>query len=565
MNTTSDRRRSRSGILAAAAALALGSCIQGPWDYYPHNPPPFRGVYLNGYVLAGKPVDNVCFERVLDLSEEATQAFAFYDSADVRIAGHFSNADSLVLTPVVDTPNCFRGDTAALAEKDQEYRLSARFHWDSAGSKVVSVLTATARVPTMFSIHRTAAAPSFAKTGGVPSNIFSIPFFLSLPPNVQAPLIKEYGDSLGKYQTDTTGVGKYLAANGQRIQKRLLGLLENDHFVYHEGDTLFYLNGALNTLSHYYSSDRSADVGAVLITQRFDSNSSRPETRFDSPLGIKPDSSQYYFPGTLRRLLIYPDAKNNNSWNLLDSIGVVNTWFHTLRNRLYFYGFEKAYYDYLSTVVQTQGGGGGGVDPRIKPKYNVIGGNGAFVGGIPDSFDIYIQTDSLTKAYPLQATHGLFCAKDGWADSKDCREYYPRYCRERNYKPEDCAQAAVTACLIADLTGDTALHALCAPVADSARGNANTVQSGENQFCLEQGFPADKPACAGANRRCLETQGKDDCKRALWDYCLDHDWRPAQCAPGLASYCHDRPRLSETLCSHADAYCAAHPGSVLCK
>jgi hypothetical protein len=333
------------------------------------------------------------------------------------------------------------------------------------------------------------------------------------------------------------------------------------------------MNGALNTLSHYFSSDRSTDVGCVLISQRFDSASGRPETRFDAPVGIKPDSDQYYFPGYIRRLLIYPDAKGSKGWNLLDTMGVVNTWFHTKKNTLYFYGFESAYYNYLSTVIQVDGGGGGDVDPRIQAKYNVKGGAGVFAGGIQDSFDIIIDTVPGTVVYPLQVTHALFCEKEGWNDNKDCREYYPRYCRDNAYKPPVCASAAITACLFADMNPpDTALKALCAPVADTARLNGWSREEGENAYCIGRGFPADDPICSGAsgekgaNARCLETQGIDGCKETLWDYCRDHAWQPdSVCGPGLASYCHDKPRLSETLCKHADAWCAANPASVLCK
>lgn len=592
MNTISEIRRGRHGRgrtavigLAVAALLILGACIQGPWDYYPDNPPPFRGVFLTGYMLSGNPVQHVCFERVLDISEEATQAFAFYESADVRIAGRFSGGlDTLVLTTVKDTPNCFQGDPRDTVEVGQAYDLTARFRWDSAGTEINSVLTARARVPTSFKLHDSAAAPSVAFTPGIPANIFTPEFIALLPEGIRNTLNAEFPevlplivaapkDSAGNPVVDSTSaLGIYIKANGAKIQDRLLKLLGRALAHYPKNATLYYMNGALNTLSHYFESDRSPDVGCVLISQRFDSNSGRPETRFDSPVGILPDSSEYFFPGYIRRLLIYPDAKSDQGWNLLDSMGVVNTWFHTQRNRLYFYGFESAYYGYLSTVLQVQGGEGGDADPRIKAKFNVQGGAGIFVGGIPDSFDVYIDTVPGTLVYPLQVTHALYCEKEGWNDNKDCREYYPRYCRDNAYKPAVCASAAITACLIADWKQDTALKALCAPVADTAKLNGWSREEGEDDYCIARGFPADDPVCAGAsgekgaNARCLETQGINGCKQTQWDYCLDHAWPlDSICGPGIASYCHDKPRLSETLCKHADAWCAANPGSVLCK
>ncbi|HKP96563.1 MAG TPA: hypothetical protein VJ385_12465 [Fibrobacteria bacterium] len=563
MNTTSNPRRLFAGM---AAAAALAACIQGPWDYYPENPPLFKGLYLTGYALAGKPFRHVCFERLLKLDEEATQAFPFYDSADVRIAGRFQGApDTLALTPIDTMPNCFQGDPLSLPERGESYALTARISWDSAGRKVTSVLTATANVPKDFKLHDSASAPGFAETGGIPDTILTRKFLGSLSPATLQALLEAFPEAGPLLTTDgfdtTAAFRAYIAANGKRIQDKLMELLDSKRYVYGKGDTAYYLNGVFNTQSHYFSADRSGDVKGVLITQRFEDSSARPESNFDSPLGVKPDSSEYYFPGSIRSLLIYPDAKGRQGYNLLDSMGVVNVWFHTLWNRLYFYGFEQAYYSYTSTVLENGG------DPRIKPKYNVTGGRGIFAGAIPDSFDVYIKADSLTKTYPLRVTHGLFCQDEGWMDSKDCRQYYRSYCSERDWKPADCGEDAIAACLEADLDADSALKARCAPAADSARRNAALAERAKDRFCVERGFPEDGGVCAGAAQRCLETAGANACKRTLWDYCLDHAWSAslAQCAPGLASYCHDRPRLSETLCKHADGYCGAHQGSVLCK
>jgi hypothetical protein len=546
----------------------MAACLQGPWDYYPDNPPPFRGVFATAYVLAGKPLTQVCFERVLDLGEEHTQAFAWYDSADVRISGPFSGQSRAVaLAAINDTPNCFRGDTALRAERGGVYSLEARFTWDSAGSRVHSLVKGEAHVPDSFSIHRTAAAPSFAKTGGLPENIFDLGFVAKLPPAVRDTILAEYGDSLARFNPDTTGIGGYIERHGEAIQNRLAFLLKHDQFVYHEGDSLYYLNGPLlNTASHYFSSDHGPGVGCVLVTQRFERNSGRPETAFDSPLGLEPDSDQFYFPGDIRRLLLYPNAVGGEGWNLLDSMGVVNVWFHTLRNRFYFYGFEKAYYDYHTTATQTQGGGGGeGGDPRVKPKYNVSGGEGIFVGGVPDSFDLYIKADSLTKVYPLPETHAFACNKEGWSGSKDCREYYPEYCRDHAWQPKICGADAARRCAYPAAERDTALGALCDSVSDPARVPTDLARLGETMYCIEKAFPAES-ICDAPRGDCLEAKGRNLCKDGFWDYCLDHQWRPEEaCGPALVSYCRDQPRLSETLCRHADAWCAAHADSPLCK
>jgi hypothetical protein len=315
-------------------------------------------------------------------------------------------------------------------------------------------------------------------------------------------------------------------------------------------------------------------VGAVLVTQRFDPQAGRPETAFDSPLGIKPDSEQYYFPGNTRRLILYPEARNSAGREVLDSIGVVNTWFLSGPNRLYFYGFERAYYDFHATATQVQGGGGPqDGDPRVKPRYNVKGGAGIFAGGVPDSFEVFIKTDPLTQVYSLPDAHAHACREDGWQDSRDCREFYPEYCRAHAWRPPECVIDAIRICLDpAAAAADTAVRDLCASRGVTELPYSRIVRTGKRAYCIGHGFP-DVPACAAARAECLEAKGQNPCKVDLWNFCLDRGWRGAPgeaapsgaCGPGLASYCRDRPRLSETLCRHADAWCADHKDSPSCE
>jgi hypothetical protein len=557
--------------VSAAAAAVLAACIQGPWDYYPKNPPPYRGVSVSGYVLADRPIQHVCFERLLDLDEESTQAFGFYDSVDIRIAGRFSGVErDLALNAITDTPNCFKGDSAALVERGRNYDLTASLTWDSAGTRVTTVVRGTAKVPALFTVHRDASAPRMAATGGIPDNIFTFEFFRSLPDTVLRALGEKYpegvdlilADTSAAYLDTSTAVKEYLRVNGKGITSLVIGLLQKDNEVYQEGETRFYLNGALNTLSHYYSCDRSPDVQSVLITQEFDPESERPQTAFDSPLGLEPDSADFYFPGNHRRLLIYPDSKGANGYNMLDSMGVVNVWFHTKRNRLFFYGMEQAYYSYISTA---QGGGGGEADPRVVPKFNVTGGQGFFVGGIPDTFDVYIEADKLTKTYPLPVVHGLACNDDGWLSGPDCRNYYRTWCSGKDWAAGECRVDAVMASLEADFEADTVLKARVAAKADSAGRDTVVYRVALNEFCVNNEFKAG--ICAAPKTECLGTSGRNSCKEALWNFCLDNSWSPDQCDPGLASYCHDKPRLSEVLCRQADKWCAdpANAGSPLCK
>jgi hypothetical protein len=242
-------------------------------------------------------------------------------------------------------------------------------------------------------------------------------------------------------------------------------------------------------------------------------------------------------------------------------MGVVNTWFQTIRNRLYFYGFEQAYSQYLTT----NGLDGNGSDARIKPKFNVTGGQGIFAGAIPDSFDVNIITDSLTKSYSLPAAHASYCKEEGWTSNKDCREFYRDYCLSKAWAPKECRQDAVEACLEADLVTDIDLKLACSPVADSAKQDTALLRRATTRFCVANDFPSAEPACAEYKTQCLETKGLNTCKQNLWTYCLDNNWKPKQCGLGLVSYCKDKPRLSEVLCRHADEFCRLNPGEALCK
>lgn len=563
------QRTPKRRLAALIAALTLGACIQGPWDYYPENPPVFLGVFVSGYAVAKRPIQRMCFERVLHLTEEATEAYPFYDSADVRVTGSFSGeVKTLQLTAIVDTPNCFIGDTAALVDSASSYDLRARFVWDSSGTTVTSVITGTAHVPAFLKMHDSAAAPSLAAQGGVPDSLFvpgpdAVPrllaFLDSLPIHVR-PFGRVYRDTLVKLQGDTAKSNAFIREHGKEAQGALIELLKRDKFKYAKGATVYYLNGAFNTLSHYFSCDRSGDVKAVLITQRFDPTGERPETAFDRPLGLEPESAQYYFPGYHRRLLLYPDAKSRNGWNLLDSMGVVNTWFHTKVNRFYFYGTEQAYLNFNQTATLEP-------NPRVKVKYNVEGGIGFFAGAVVDSFDVNVVTDDFTKKYPLPVVHALSCNDRGWSHNEDCRDYYPVYCKDSAWAKPECRVDAVRACLVyqsADSASrDTSLAVACARAADTAVSGAERLIGGL-QFCIENDFTAARPECAPAAAQCAQG-GDNACKDALWTYCKDNLWRPAQCQPALVTYCKDKGRPSEALCSQADAFCRANPGETACK
>lgn len=552
----------KKGLAALAAAL-LGACIQGPWDYYPENPPVFRGLWLSGYAMAGQPLTQVCIEKLLDLSEERTDAFSFYDSAAITVTGRFGGATRTVaLSRRADEVNCFAGDPADTVSAGSDYLLEARVVWDSAGKPVTSRLSATAQVPDSFSIRKSAVAPSFALTGqAFGGNIFTPRFFLSLPPDVQRILADEYLDEYTALAGDTAAQAAFIRKNGQKIRDRIQALLLSKFEVYDQYDTVYYMGGVLNTASHYFTSDYSGDVGGVLITHRFDSTAERAETAFDRLFGIEPDSSEFYFRGSVRRLGLYPAVTGPAGYNLLDSIGFVNVWFHTGLNRIYFYGMEDAYVDYVETAVNGEG------DPRIRARYNVTGGAGFFVGGVPDSFDVFIRLDSLTRGYSMPEVRAYECTEDGWFVESGCAEYYRPWCQGKRWEPRTCGLDAVRANLEGRLLGDTALVNATESALDSVEAAQDTaaLAGGTLRFCVEREFPDLGGTCDAARSDCGRP-GVNACKEAWWDFCKDMKWSLGKgCGPALAWYCRDNPRRSEVLCREADRFCRENPGEAACR
>jgi len=133
--------------------LLLLSC-QGPWSYYPENPENYRGIWVNAYIIAGRPVEEVCFEKMHDLDEVRMPGFAFYEEAEIRIKGTFNGEKdvSFGLYPFYHKPNCFGGPHYLMPEAGENYELEASITWDSAGTKVTSRLSAKTYIPKKFKI-----------------------------------------------------------------------------------------------------------------------------------------------------------------------------------------------------------------------------------------------------------------------------------------------------------------------------------------------------------------------------------------------------------------------------
>jgi hypothetical protein len=544
--TVSVARRPRRWMHAAlVGALSLvAGCIPGPWEYKPEHQSEFKGITVSGYAIADRPVQALCFEKLLTLGEASSEAFAFYDSASVGITGTFSNGgQTLVLTPHPNTPNCFIGSPNARFLRGQQYELQARFVWDSAGTTTVTTLNATAQVPVQFTISDTAYAPSIATVGVALEDVTNPAVFNLLPPRPRALFVAKYGDTLNALAGDSAGLAVWKAANGKTMQAELLFWLSGDQVAYRRNDSLFYLSrpSSFSNLSHYYKARRDPLVEGVLVSHRFDTTGSRPATSFDSLGNIAPDSSNFYFSGNLRRLAFYndfilPDGKHN-----FDSMSVFNVWFWSGKNRLYFYGSERIYALYQLALSEADG------NSKIKLPTNVVGGRGFFAGMILDSFDVQIKLDSSTQAFLYPDTRAYTCRDKGWFNTRDCIGFYPQYCASKGWAPGDCKLNAIYRLLdpVDSLTLTPALR-------DSARTwgsfDPSIREEAEVRYCIDKNYPSHVPACTPIQAECENAQSGNGCQIWLWTRCQLSYWKLPACAEGLKSYCRAKRDIHQVMC-----------------
>jgi len=534
--------------LAAAAVVMLASCIPGPWDYKPEPQPVFRGITVSGYAIADRPVESLCFEKLYNLGEASTEAFAFYDSASVGIEGSFNvggtpTSLSLSLTPHPNTPNCFIGPSGTRFRRGQQYELTATFVWDSAGIRTVTTLNSTAQVPVQFSISDTAYAPSLAQLGVALENILDPAVFTRLPPGPRALFVARYGDTLTAMAGDSAKLAAWYTVNGARMEAELLFWLTGDQITYGRGDSLYYLSvpAQFSNLPHFYKAHRDPLVKGVLVSHRFDTTGSRPATSFDSIAGIAPDSSDFYFSGNLRRLSFFGDFRLPDGRHNFDSMNVFNVWFWSGRNTLYFYGAEDIYADYQLALSEAGG------NSKIKLPTNVSGGRGFFAGMIVDSFNLHIKLDSSTQAFSYAATRAVACRDKGWFNTRDCIGYYPEYCAGNGWSTADCRLDAIYRAL--DPVDSLALPAA---IRDSAREWAGfdpaLEEEAHRRYCIDKNYPVGVNACIPVKTECENAQSGNGCQIVLWTRCQLAYWDLPACAEGLKSYCRAKRDVHVTMC-----------------
>lgn len=577
-------------------------CLQGPWEYTADDTPVFRGLTINAYIVSGRPVTDVCVERLRTLQETYTAGFPFYDSATVTIKGNGgAGAQTIALSPKPECPNCFTGPEAFTGLPGETYTLNARFTWDSSGIRVVSTISGTAHIPRIWKCSRTAkvnaAAVTPADTSLSERNPVLTALFGDLPPDVIAIVAALYLPEINSMLNDTAALIQYFTNNGQRLQTTIDSLLTDERRLvpYSYGDTLTYLSGPLNLLSHYLSFDYSDDISGMLITHSFEAGGLNPANSFDQfaaafgPL----EPSYFYFPGTQYRIQYLPrveESSGDSPLLLFKNVPISNGYLKGGKNTLYFYGTDSNYAAFVQTYIEQHSAS------NITPIHSVKGAQGYFTGMSLDSFVVNITIPPEVQAYTFFEARAAYCSENEW-DGKECRSFEPSYCEEvqfnemhyaaghpdiiREPSPRNNCLAEAVAHYLAE--GKSLRY-----VEDSILTSGNTVEfdvrndngeltqqrrtfsdeelaiareEGLLRFCIRDEFG--DSLCRTVEAACKT--GTGDSAEALFTYCEDNDWQPSPCRWASALYCRYNSNPPKELCEKGNTWCKEHPEDELCR
>jgi len=274
--------------------LLFLSC-QGPWSYWPENPENYRGIWIYAYIVSGRPVENVCLDKLHSLKEVRMHGFAFYESADIQVSGSFNGKDtSFSLEPYpagyAENPNCFAGPANLFAEAGKDYELEASIAWDSAGKRVVSKFNATTYIPKRLKILR--------------------------------------------------------AYDLERNQ-------------YGPGDTVLYLPPPMDLQSNYFVPEYSDDVGGILVSIVYNRNIFWGENSIDALLERmnieRNDTAEHAFFGDRRTVFSARNQQIGNINKAIDSIPVVAINLPAIGNaNLLFYATTPEYFKFEETFLRNR-------------------------------------------------------------------------------------------------------------------------------------------------------------------------------------------------------------------
>ena len=347
----------------------LLSC-QGPWEYYPEDTSAYKGIWTDAYIIADRPIENICFDKLHALDEVRMPGFAFYESALVEITGSFHGQEITVkLEPTFNNPNCFEEDSlrylgyaSKLPEAGKNYELNATFTWDSSGQMVTSNYTAKTYIPKKFEIKKAydMSNDSFEDNSTIkylkPTNKIQSIYF-----------VPEYSDDVGGALVSMILYNTYLTYWGEDyldyvIQKSLSSVVDED----------------MQLARHARFGNR--EILTVATAQQY----ANMKKEIDS---------------------IQIEAMN------LPAHGYVE---------LLFYGTTPEYIKYRQSFLQ-------GGDSRTKPIYNIENGAGIFTGMVLNVFRVNLVPAPDVKLYPYDEAQEMYCRYPENERTLECMLYYPDY------------------------------------------------------------------------------------------------------------------------------------------
>jgi len=359
------------------------SC-QGPWSYYPENPENYKGIWITAYIVSGRPLKNVCLEKMHNLNEVYMRGFAFYESVSIEIKGSFNGRDtSIFLKPdtanFAHNPNCFVGDKILMADAGTSYSMYVSVTWDSAGIKTTSEFSAKTHIPKKFKIKRAY-------------------------------------DLLGRQ--------------------------------FNSKDTIMYLPPPMDMGSHYFIPEYSnEDIGGAIVSMIYGDTSGfywgenfidKIADQFDSE---GDDTARHARFGDRRLLYTATNMQIANMNKDIDSIPIMGFMMPAIGNiKLLFYATTREYIDYRSTFLQ------GSNDSRTKPIYNIEGGAGIFAGMLVDTFELNFITMPDVKTYSYFDAQDAYCRtkemgtdKSRYEVDRECIEIWDKiiWCETMHGKPQD--------------------------------------------------------------------------------------------------------------------------------
>jgi len=343
------------------------SC-QGPWSYFPENPENYQGIWVSAFIVSGRSVEDVCFDKMHALDEVRMPRFAFYETAEVQIKGVFNGKDtSFFLIPNNNkNRNCFYGPWYLTAEAGKNYELEASITWDSAGTKVTSRLSAKTYIPEKFKIQRAYDLKEQLYGSG--------DMILYLPP----PMDIKANYFIPEYSDDVAGVLVSMIFNGG---------------VYWGENTMTQL------ASQFVGEGNDTTTGVAALLAKFG------------------DREELYFARNM---------KIANMQNEIDSIPILGFMMPAKGQfRLLFYATTEDYVKYRDSYLN------GANDSRIKAVYNIKGGAGIFAGMMVDTFNVFIRASPDVKTYSYDHAQSDYCysinfqfQKEEWRIDKRCIEFW---------------------------------------------------------------------------------------------------------------------------------------------